>query len=641
MNHREKELSNHKILNKKIPVLCGLLCIVSLMLMMGTIFGDKVVDKQKLCNDEYIIERLDIENNFVYRDFKKLTDSDLWISISNIYTASNIRNEKMTTTQYGSRLAAEDSTVTIYHKDGPIIAEFHLLNHEHSYFDVKIPPTQEKEGYLYKVCSECDSVVLDKKISPLSPIKASISNGMKDSKISWDSAGEVTGYEVWRSVNGGEFSLYKTVQDTFLTVPATTVATTYKVRCYIEDGEEIIYGAYSNVVNSQKVSTISLNVGTKSVNGYCYQTKTYNKVQLTWSPVADATNYVIYKSVYSTKKYSKCATVKSGSKATITGLSSNKYYYFKIRAYDSSGKYIESKPLKVYILSKSDGYFYDKCIWNSTWDNVLITSSKASTATMNAHEVNGYKPYVKYNYCTKENILYIHNYLTFEGAGVNKTFAYYKYKKGKYVKSKGSKTTYRSLVLSGIPKYWNITIKGNKYDFISGCNFKTKVINHTTGFAKDQKVMNIKIGTPKVGKYYWFCATGSSSGTGGMKLATQQQLATNKNKSYHPETGMDKYRNVVSHEYGHNLGLDDTYAYDSKTPRVVRNSETGYYVKKKYRNIMYGTRTAHAVGNDIEMALQAQAISTGPRPVKQYYRTHYVSTNIGKIKNTKSAVVRR
>ncbi|MCM1329673.1 MAG: fibronectin type III domain-containing protein [Ruminococcus sp.] len=70
-------------------------------------------------------------------------------------------------------------------------------------------------------------------------------------------------------------------------------------------------------------------------------TKTNKSITLSWGEVEGADMYRVYKYNPETKKYEKYKDVKS-AKCTITGLSANTKYKFKVAAYDKvDGKYVK------------------------------------------------------------------------------------------------------------------------------------------------------------------------------------------------------------------------------------------------------------------------------------------------------------
>jgi len=560
------------------------------------------------------------------------------------YTTTADKNER------GFKFFTEEKEFIIKSKTSNFEKKYLIKNHKHNFVSNIIHPTTKEMGVEFNTCTNCDAVYKVKDIEKLNNITLKAETGISDGLISWNDAGSVNGYEIWMSKDGKSYTKLATTTSLkgFVTLSNNTYK--YKVRGFINNDGEIIYTDFSNIVSLKKeTKKINLSVNKKTTNGYKYSLKTYNKVNLKWDIIPDANKYIIYKYNSKTKKYVayKTITNKSTNTYTVSGLSSSSTYYFKIRAYNSKGKYIQSAKLSVKTLNKTDGYFYDKCIWNSTWDNILVTSEQASNTTMNKYKVNNTKPFVKYNYATGKDTLYIHIYGDFEGPGVNKKFQTYnlKVKNGyHYTLKKTYSTTYKQVVTDTVKNNFNLSIKGNNYDFMTGCNFKTKVVFHTNITDPEQKKTIFKIGKEKVGNDYWFYAEGSSKGDYGVILATQYQLTLNNNIRM-PQNDMADYKKTVAHELGHNLGLADAYDYNDgrhKITRTTKNTETGYFIGSRYLSLMYGGGTAKVVKNDIEMMIQAQAESTNAKNVTQYYKTHNTYDQNNKpIKHTKSVVIRK
>jgi len=409
---------------------------------------------------------------------------------------------------------------------------------------------------------------------------------------------------------------------------------------------------YASEVNSEQISDltkrkITLSVDKKIVNNKQYTLKTHNKIVLKWNALDNIDKTIIYKYNNKTKKYEIIKTLKKQHTYTVSNLSSLTTYKFKIRVYQNN-KYIESNLLTVKTRSKTNGYFYNKCIFSKEWDNVFITINKASNVEMNKYKVDGNKPFVKYNYSMNDNILYIHVYAKFTGAGVNKNFQTYKYFNRKYVLEKTYDKTYKQVAIEGMRDRFGINIKGNSYNFMAGCNFKTKVVLHTNIKDVDQRYTTIKIGTQeKDNEDYWFFGTISSSGRNyEIVIPTQYQLTLNKGFC-EPVDNMSSYKTAVAHELGHNLGLADSYEFysdesDNWVSRNIKNSETGYYENGEYKSLMYGSDgVCRATSNDIEMILQAQSESIYGGNILQYYKTHYGPDQYGEMsKNIKSKALR-
>jgi hypothetical protein len=368
-------------------------------------------------------------------------------------------------------------------------------------------------------------------------------------------------------------------------------------------------------------------VARQSQNSYTYQQLAHDRVVLQWTKLDEAEYYKIYKYNSKKKKYI-LYKILSWDKASlkITGLSPTKTYYFKVKAYCNDGVKT-SKSLKVKTLTKTTGYFYKKVVFDSDWSGVLITNEKATNAQMARYKINGKKGAVKYNYSKKNKTLYVHVYAKFVGKGVNQKFAYYKKTSSGYKQYKLSQYTNKQLAISGIQQRWNVYVRGNSYNFISGCNFNTKVIFHTQDIQQDQHYITVNIGNEECYyggiKQYWFFVAGAVNindnnptynYTGydvDVSLPTNHQLKLNKGRCT-PLKNITAFKDCAAHEFGHILGLDDSYELVDDgwvTDRIKQTTEIGYYKNGQFNNIMYSSDNTHAVANDIEMALQGQGMA--------------------------------
>lgn len=385
---------------------------------------------------------------------------------------------------------------------------------------------------------------------------------------------------------------------------------------------------------------VKLDISRQVINNYTYKELSHNQVVLKWTEIDNADCYKIYKYNSAQKKYILYKTLNGDKAATLkmTGLSPITTYRFKVKAYQDD-QIITSEPLKVKTSSKTTGYFRKKVILDSEWNGVLITDTKATNIQMSRYRINGQKTAIKYNYSASDKTLYIHVYAKFVGNGVNQKFAYYKQTPTGWKQYKLSKYTNKQLVMSGIQQCWNISVKGKSYDFMTGCNFKTKVIFHTD-ILPDQCYIKFNIGNEECyynpWDAYWFFALDTCYISGGsprynytgdgveISLSTNHQLK--KNEYYCvPLKSIEDFKDTVAHEFGHVLGLNDAYNLDNNgkiIKRIVKNSETGYYTNGQFNNVMYSSDNVHAVANDIEMILQGQGMAINE---KKYSFQSYAS----------------
>ena len=125
----------------------------------------------------------------------------------------------------------------------------------------------------------------------------------------------------------------------------------YSVTASIEPGQSFVY--YNGIWEDAQDLNARYKTGNFSIKAYTCgvgettvsqvknlkkKTTTKTSATISWSKVSGASGYEIYRSTSKTGTYKKVATVKSGSKVTYkdTGLSKNKTYYYKVRAYKST-----------------------------------------------------------------------------------------------------------------------------------------------------------------------------------------------------------------------------------------------------------------------------------------------------------------
>lgn len=167
-------------------------------------------------------------------------------------------------------------------------------------------------------------------------------------KLSWDKIRDVDGYEVAFKEPGD--SRYDTFfsSGTSKTVTGLDKEGTYKfkVRAYIEDNGEKVYGDYSSILNvkiEEEIEEPSRVTGLKgTVSG--------KSVKLRWDRISDADGYEISVKIPGYSGYERFDT--TGTSKTVAGLTEDDAYQFRVRAYkivDGERIYGEySKTINVY-----------------------------------------------------------------------------------------------------------------------------------------------------------------------------------------------------------------------------------------------------------------------------------------------------
>jgi len=161
-------------------------------------------------------------------------------------------------------------------------------------------------------------------------VKAS-SAGYNSAKVTWAAVSGASGYEVWRKLwSTGAFSLISTQTTTSLTNSglATNKTYYYMVRAYRMVGTTKVYSKDSTIVSATPIPAAPTSL--KVVSGGSKTAK------VTWTSVAGASGYEVYRKLWSTGTYSMVSRQTALSLAN-SGLLIGKTYYYKIRAYRMVG----------------------------------------------------------------------------------------------------------------------------------------------------------------------------------------------------------------------------------------------------------------------------------------------------------------
>ncbi len=184
--------------------------------------------------------------------------------------------------------------------------------------------------YIYSQYTTVKSI----KIRPATPtIKEIWRVSSSSMKVEWNEIAGATGYKVYRSTSkDGDFTRIATVVGQKNLTYVDTDRTCgrryyYKVRAYRTIGGEKYHGNYSGVKSRY---TAPEKVKISSDTAY-----TSSKITLEWKKASGASGYEIYRAVGEKGTYKKVKTVSSKNTLewTNTDLSSEKDYYYKIRAY--------------------------------------------------------------------------------------------------------------------------------------------------------------------------------------------------------------------------------------------------------------------------------------------------------------------
>ncbi len=156
--------------------------------------------------------------------------------------------------------------------------------------------------------------------------------------VKWEKLKSVSGYRIYRKANGS--SSYKLLKK--VTGAAATSYTdkdilpnsaySYKIKAYKTVKGKTYYSPYSNAILA---NTNLARPTLRSANAI-----SPTKVKLSWPKVAGVKGYQIYRSGSYKGKYTRIATIDKNSTLSYTdsGLTPNKAYFYKIRAYGTAGK---------------------------------------------------------------------------------------------------------------------------------------------------------------------------------------------------------------------------------------------------------------------------------------------------------------
>lgn len=299
---------------------------------------------------------------------------------------TNVRDDLWITAKYNIH------SHTLTYKDGNGV----LFTETYQYGSTAKTPSQpHKEGYAFlnwyedsefqtqypfgeSVTSDITLYAKFAKI-PDTPLNVNVVNGLDYLKVTWSPVSGADGYSIWWTTSPNEYfnGTYIESQNTEYTIFSLEPGKTYyvKVAAYRKvDGFEI--GSWESQLVTGKTVLAGVTSPKAAVAGY-------NKVKLTWGKSSDATGYVIYQADSATGTFSPVSTITYNDTLSYTdsGLTSNKTYYYKIRAYrtlngtnyySSYSSVISANPVLAGTTAKAATAGYDK---------VKVTWTKSSEAT--------------------------------------------------------------------------------------------------------------------------------------------------------------------------------------------------------------------------------------------------------------------
>jgi uncharacterized protein (TIGR02145 family) len=223
-------------------------------------------------------------------------------------------------------------------------------------------------AYYYRISSYnsggegSQSNVASATTQPVAPTGvAAAANSATSITIGWSAVTGATGYRVYRSTASGTYEQVGTATSTTYTNASLTESTTYyyKVAAYNSGGE----GSQSSY------ATATTRVGTPT--GVTAAANSTSSITVSWSSVAGADGYRIYRSTASSGTYIQVGTSETTSYEN-TGLTANTAYYYKVSAYSSGGEGSQSDAVsattKLYGTVSYEGQNYKTVvIGTQTW----------------------------------------------------------------------------------------------------------------------------------------------------------------------------------------------------------------------------------------------------------------------------------
>ena len=189
--------------------------------------------------------------------------------------------------------------------------------------------TQEQIGDLSNVVTATPKIE-----APV--MKSAVEQSYNTAVITWQTTNDSPdGYEVYRKADGeSSYQKIATVKTGSYTDKTLTVGTKYYYRVRSVktlSGGSTIYSEYTSAKSVKTTLTITTMKAASA---------SYTSITVSWGKVSGANSYDIYRSTSKNGKYTKLATIPSGTtvKYTDKKLTTGKTYYYKVRACFSSGK---------------------------------------------------------------------------------------------------------------------------------------------------------------------------------------------------------------------------------------------------------------------------------------------------------------
>ncbi len=163
-----------------------------------------------------------------------------------------------------------------------------------------------------------------------------ISGTQSSITIGWNSVSTADSYKIYRAQNSeGPYSLIKSNnQGTSFTNTGLSRGTAYHYK--VSANSDVIDEGANISLEGPKSSSISITTIPAEPTSIRVSDSTTSSLKVSWNAVNGATGYKIYSSLYSNSSFTEVGT-SSGTYHNVTGLNDDTTYYFKVKAYNTTG----------------------------------------------------------------------------------------------------------------------------------------------------------------------------------------------------------------------------------------------------------------------------------------------------------------